>query len=96
MGLGEDDELGHVRDTDDFPIHLSGEVDRLLDLPTVYEPEPRKEKRVRSELMSTNRCLVQLFYLADTLVVKDTQSLIKVNGVVPVISSHWAGVVPPA
>lgn len=28
--------------------------------------------------------------------VKDTQSLIKVSGVVPVISSHWAGVVPPA
>lgn len=27
--------------------------------------------------------------------VKETQSLINVNGVVPVISSHWAGVVPP-
>lgn len=52
MGLGEDDELGHVRDTDDFPIHLSGEVDRFLDLPTVYEPEPRNQKRVRSELVS--------------------------------------------
>lgn len=34
-------------------------------------------------------------YLADTLVVKETQSLMNVNGVVPVMSSHWAGVVPP-
>lgn len=37
-----------------------------------------------------------LSYLADTLVVNETQSLVKVKGVVPVISSHWAGVVPPA
>lgn len=36
-----------------------------------------------------------LWYLADTLVVKETQSLMNVNGVVPVMSSHWAGVVPP-
>ena len=34
-------------------------------------------------------------YLADTVVVKDAQSLTKVRGVVPVISSHCAGVVPP-
>lgn len=34
-------------------------------------------------------------YLADTLVVKETHSLTNVNGVVPVISSHCAGVVPP-
>lgn len=44
MGLGKDDKLGHVRDTDDLPVHLSGEVDRFLDLPTVYEPEPRNEE----------------------------------------------------
>lgn len=37
-----------------------------------------------------------LCYLADTLVVKETQSWAKVSGVVPVMSSHWAGVVPPA
>ena len=35
-------------------------------------------------------------YLADTVVVKDTQSLTKVRGVVPVMSSHCAGDVPPA
>jgi hypothetical protein len=34
-------------------------------------------------------------YLADTLVVKETHSLTNVSGVVPVMSSHWAGVVPP-
>lgn len=34
-------------------------------------------------------------YLADTLVVKETHSLTNVNGVVPVMSSHCAGVVPP-
>ena len=34
--------------------------------------------------------------LADTVVVKDTQSLTNVNGVDPVTSSHWALVVPPA
>jgi hypothetical protein len=33
--------------------------------------------------------------LADTVVVKETQSSTKVSGVVPVISSHCAGVVPP-
>ena len=36
-----------------------------------------------------------MFYLADTVVVNDTQSLTKVSGVVPVMSSHWAGAVPP-
>lgn len=35
------------------------------------------------------------WYLADTFVVKDTLSLMKVRGVVPVMSSHWAGDVPP-
>lgn len=44
VGLGKDDKLGHVRDTDDLPVHLSGEVDRFLDLPTVYEPEPRNQE----------------------------------------------------
>lgn len=34
-------------------------------------------------------------YLADTLVVKETHSLTNVSGVVPVMSSHCAGVVPP-
>ena len=34
-------------------------------------------------------------YLAETFVVKDTQSLMNVKGVVPVMSSHCAGVVPP-
>lgn len=34
-------------------------------------------------------------YLAETLVVNETQSLTKVRGVVPVISSHCAGDVPP-
>lgn len=34
-------------------------------------------------------------YLAETLVVKETQSFMNVRGVVPVISSHSAGIVPP-
>lgn len=34
-------------------------------------------------------------HLAETLVVKETQSLTKVRGVVPVMSSHCAGDVPP-
>ena len=34
--------------------------------------------------------------LALTVVVKLTQSLTKVRGVLPVTSSHWARVVPPA
>lgn len=33
--------------------------------------------------------------LADTVVVKETQSLTNVSGVEPVTSSHWALVVPP-
>lgn len=43
------------------------------------------------------RCSWQglLPYLAETLVVKETQSLENVSGVVPVISSHCAGEVPP-
>jgi len=41
------------------------------------------------------RKLIMFLYLADTFVVKDTQSFIKVRGVVPVMSSHWAGDVPP-
>lgn len=43
VGLGKNDKFGHVRDTDDLPVHLSGEVDRFLDLSTVYEPESRKQ-----------------------------------------------------
>lgn len=35
-------------------------------------------------------------HLADTFVVKETQSVTKDSGVVPVMSSHWAGDVPPA
>lgn len=35
-------------------------------------------------------------HLAETLVVKETQSLTNVRGVVPVMSSHCAGDVPPA
>ena len=35
-------------------------------------------------------------YLAETFVVKDTHWFTKVSGVEPVMSSHWAGVVPPA
>lgn len=43
------------------------------------------------------RCSWQglLPYLAETLVVKETQSLENVSGVVPVMSSHCAGEVPP-
>lgn len=34
-------------------------------------------------------------HLAETFVVKDTQSVTKESGVVPVMSSHCAGDVPP-
>lgn len=44
VGLGKDDELGHVRDADDLSVHLSGEVDRFLDLPTVYQPKSRQQR----------------------------------------------------
>lgn len=50
VGLGENDKLGHVRDANDLPIHLSREVDRLLHLPTVYEPEPEVKSRTVSHL----------------------------------------------
>lgn len=35
-------------------------------------------------------------HLAETFVVKETHSVTKDSGVVPVMSSHWAGDVPPA
>lgn len=35
-------------------------------------------------------------HLADTFVVKETQSVTKDSGVVPVMSSHCAGDIPPA
>lgn len=38
---------------------------------------------------------LKIVYLADTFVVKETHWLTNVSGVEPVISSHWAGVVPP-
>lgn len=38
---------------------------------------------------------LERIYLADTFVVKETHWLTKVRGVEPVMSSHWAGVVPP-
>ena len=39
--------------------------------------------------------ILMFSYLADTLVVKETQSLTKVSGEEPVISSHWAKSIPP-
>lgn len=39
VGLGKYDKLGHIWDTDDLSVHLSGEIDRFLDLSTVYQPE---------------------------------------------------------
>lgn len=41
------------------------------------------------------RVCVCMAHLADTFVVKETQSVTKDNGVVPVMSSHCAGDVPP-
>lgn len=40
-------------------------------------------------------CVQSESHLADTFVVKETQSVTKDSGVVPVMSSHWAGDVPP-
>jgi len=40
VGLGEDHKLGHVGHADDLAVHLRGEVDRLVRLPTVNQPEP--------------------------------------------------------
>lgn len=42
-----------------------------------------------------NNLIVRRLYLADTLVVNETHWFTKVSGVEPVMSSHWAGVVPP-
>lgn len=77
VGLGKDDKLGHVRDTDDLPVHLSGEVDRFLDLPTVYEPKPRNHKQLQrttevgcflaatseSAINTQQMCLNKFFYM---------------------------------
>lgn len=35
VGLGKNDKLGHVGNANDLSVHLSGEVDRLLDLSAV-------------------------------------------------------------
>lgn len=48
------------------------------------------EEQLDQELLNVIR-----IYLADTLVVNETHWFTKVSGVEPVISSHWAGVVPP-
>lgn len=48
-----------------------------------------------SEEALCNTCTCSMAHLAETLVVKETQSLTKVRGVVPVMSSHCAGDVPP-
>lgn len=48
------------------------------------------------EKTADSACSVcRVSHLAETLVVKETQSLTKVRGVVPVMSSHCAGDVPP-
>lgn len=70
MGLGKDDKLGHVRDTDDLPVHLSGEVDRFLDLPTVYEPEPRNQKGIRKKARLDVYWLVYLSSAIDLVVLR--------------------------
>lgn len=41
-------------------------------------------------------CPQNIAHLADTFVVKETQSVTKDSGVVPVMSSHCAGDIPPA
>lgn len=40
-------------------------------------------------------CVANLTYRAETLVVKLAQSFAYKSLVVPVMSSHWAGAVPP-
>lgn len=47
--LREDDELGHIRHADDLAVHLRGEVDRLLGLPTVYQPESAERAEAKGE-----------------------------------------------
>lgn len=47
VSLCEDDELGHIWHADDLAIHLRGEVDRFLGLPTVYQPESAEGVRWR-------------------------------------------------
>ncbi len=56
VGLGKDDKLGHVRDTDDLSVHLGGEVYRFLDLPTVYEPESGKAEGYWKEPVRLGLC----------------------------------------
>lgn len=96
MRLCEDDKLGHVRHTDDLSVHLSGEMNRFLHLPTVDQPEPGGQRGLGNTAVRSASESVQITettdivscYLADTLVVKETQSLMNVSGVVPVMSSH--------
>lgn len=59
MGFGENDKFGHVWDTYDLPVHLGGEVHRLLDLPAVYQPEPdqRQEMEISSKTSGTKQTL---------------------------------------
>jgi len=50
-----------------------------------------KTKLMKNQLIKTNSGA----HLADTVVVKETQLSANVSGVVPVMSSHCAGDVPP-
>lgn len=50
----------------------------------------------RARQNHTAHSVVVATHLADTFVVKETQSVTKDSGVVPVMSSHCAGDIPPA
>lgn len=45
MWLGKHYKFGHIWHTDNFSIHLWCKGNRLLNLSTVYQPEPTKEKK---------------------------------------------------
>lgn len=102
IGLREHHKLGHVGDADEVPVQLHGQTHRLWDLVAVRQPEPARVKNTMMHISDTEKpdqnndtqaCRVS--HLAETFVVKETQSLTKVRGVVPVMSSHCAGDVPP-
>lgn len=84
VGLGKYDKLGHIWDTDDLSVHLSGEIDRFLDLSTVYQPESRKQNRWGSERTSELRSL-----LAESLEHSNAYSCATTDAVFVTLQTHW-------
>ena len=96
--FSEHNKLGHEGDVDSLSVQLCCHFSCFVDVLTIHQPESGnrtnikkhinniREKNKRKKMLWNNiGCFTDL---ADTVVVKDTQSWTKVRGVVPVISSH--------